>query len=861
MTCDYVDVDANEVSKFREKLFHSREELFLIDDILLSLTRASRGDYELPIECCTCSNKESTIARDDPSFVTLKEKVTAITDIQNQTIHQFENINKHFASKDSIIASQNEQIRDLKEKILHLESHQNEKSFTNETDQTNYTEVLREDYDMLQDEVTVLKQTVSTSKLHVEMLSRILSMKANYEKDLQNNFEESKFLSLLKQEKIIELGISREDIEKRELILRDIPFHYGSFRKIRAASEKIKMLQKDVMQLEDNRRQRDIDETVKIMGLERDVVVARNYAQLKEIELVGMKSQCKNLKKDHQKVLSKIRQMELTFRTEGMFLCNDEEDILDQKLDNDALTKPGKSNSSGSIDIAIDTDNHKEGNSVSHEKSIAEDSERGPYDDILLLLEQIEKKFRANNAAVGEAKKAMKTSEQDLQTALRHYSELVAEHEEKMERQANLFLISGFGCSEADNATYEGGLIYDRAKKADYLSGKDEHINKDADSDTFVASETVASDTEVELGLSGHISGLDSSGNEHDSFDNTDTCSSSSREQDSIDSHCIETTGCSSVEVRAKDDLIDKYNLSMAKIEVLERKLFEAQKEAADKQFEYKKRENDLKQLISRQEKVSQQHALALKKIEALEEELKKSKKLVTSKQRKMNQAQELATKQIATLKKEVNKANREIVKLELVQQSRTAQGTKKSQTNQKSLNESGNNCKSEVDGAVDSYSNTPSSIETLERKLLDAQREADGARSRQEQKEGQLRDLVFKCKKMNEEYEVAMEQIKELKEELEMSKKELRRREGASIGTRKRLSECYSQLKTLELDYNEALERIEVLESELEENRQLMDTMGHAGTKLLQEKDKLAKENIVKTLCDELMSMVEGKE
>ena len=164
-----------------------------------------------------------------------------------------------------------------------------------------------------------------------------------------------------------------------------------------------------------------------------------------------------------------------------------------------------------------------------------------------------------------------------------------------------------------------------------------------------------------------------------------------------------------------------------------------------------------------------------------------------------------MAKKKIADLEKQLKNANAEIKK----RRCGAINGNK-------DTNNSGN-CEMGDCGthAIGDNASTEK-LEALKRKLCIAHREAEIARSRQ----GQLRDAVSKCKKMDEEHKRASEQITALEQELEMSRKELYRRDGESIGTRKRLADCYSQLKTMEQDYHDALDQIKLMESELEVNK-----------------------------------------
>ena len=659
---------------------------------------------------------------------------------------------------------------------------------------------------------------VAMLKVQVQMLSHILSNKGDKEQDLEyrNVANEPEFVSFLQRDLCQEHGVTTVDMNRKELMLRDFIYYLKTFQKSQGASGKILKLQNELDALKEAKRKHDIKITSKMLGLERDVIVERNRVQQREIELIGIITHCKNLQLDHENVLMKIRQMDGLFLQEEASLDNDENNDAWKQLDKDTPTEEGLQNGLGAGHTWNDFVCTIKDRPTSDEIRTAMDSQRCLYYDALPWLEKIETKFLANQAVVAEAKKAMKTSEQDLQTALRHYSELVAEHEEKMTQQAKLFLVAGYGCSETDDTTNEeGSFDYVKRDNCADLSVHKGDQDEGADSDTFVASETVTSDTEIELVYTGHVSGLDSSGhmsglgssgNDRESLDDSVSCFSSDEEQDSIDSSCSEYSGGgSSVEDGNKSDFLSKFNLNMARIEKLEQDLLKAREETKKKQYQHEQRERDLLEVVSRQESEKMQHTLALKRIATLENQLKKSKNEVASNCRKRNQEKDLAKKKIADLEKQLKNANAEIKK----RRCGAINGNK-------DTNNSGNCEMGDCGTHAIGDNASAEKLEALKRKLCIAQREAEIARSRQ----GQLRDAVSKCKKMDEEHKRASEQITALEQELEMSRKELYRRDGESIGTRKRLADCYSQLKTMEQDYHDALDQIKLMESELDVNK-----------------------------------------
>jgi hypothetical protein len=108
--------------------------------------------------------------------------------------------------------------------------------------------------------------------------------------------------------------------------------------------------------------------------------------------------------------------------------------------------------------------------------------------------------------------------------------------------------------------------------------------------------------------------------------------------------------------------------------------------------------------------------------------------------------------------------------------------------------------------------------LEIMERKVLVAQREAEDAKQRKQAREGNLRDVIAKHKRLEQDHKEIQGKVVSLQEQLEQAKKEARMREEDAKIARTRSAGSHNQYKKLQAQHGEALELISEQTKQLEE-------------------------------------------
>jgi hypothetical protein len=106
-----------------------------------------------------------------------------------------------------------------------------------------------------------------------------------------------------------------------------------------------------------------------------------------------------------------------------------------------------------------------------------------------------------------------------------------------------------------------------------------------------------------------------------------------------------------------------------------------------------------------------------------------------------------------------------------------------------------------------------------MERKVLVAQREAKDAKQQKQAREGNLRDVIAKHKRLEQDHKEIQGKLVSLQEHLEQAKKKARIREEDAKIARTRLAGSHNQYKKLQAQHGEALELINEQTKQLEES------------------------------------------